>query len=122
MVGAAAQNARAEPFPLLPRRHRIRFAGNVPVAVRRAEVAPLLASEIHVGMRARAAMVHLVWPDVLLEIFFGGEHRPGFQQSHADASLSQDFHGCTAACARTDYDYVEYLGRTGNLQHGFRYI
>ena len=70
----------------LPSRHGVRLARHVPVAVRRVEVAPLLASEVQLGVRAGAAMVHLVRENVLLEILGGIEHRPGFEQRDVEAA------------------------------------
>ena len=68
-------------------------------------------------MRPRPAMIHLVRPDVLLEIFRRIEHRPGFEESDIDAKICQDLHDSPAAGARPDDNHVVHLGTSLNLKH-----
>ncbi len=99
-------------------RDGVGFAGNVPIAVGRVEIAPLLAAEVGFGVRAGAAMVHLIGPHVLLEILCGIEHRAGFEQGDVDAEIGENFDCRAASGAGADDHDVENLGSACNLEHG----
>ena len=118
VVGASAQDARTEPVATFASLgDGVGFAGNIPVAVGRGEIAPLLASEIELGSRARAAMVDFIGPDVLFEILLRIEHGSGFEQRDVDSLIGEHFHGSAAAGAGTNHHDVMHLRRTLNLGH-----
>ena len=68
VIGAAAEDARAEPAEFFARGDGVGFAGDIPIAVGSAPVAPLLLAEVGFGVGAGTAMVDVPGPDVLFEI------------------------------------------------------
>lgn len=117
VIGAAADDAGTEPLEFIAVRYRVGLAFDVPVSIGRAEIAPLLTSEIVFGVGTGAAVVHLVGQDVLLEILGGIEHGARFEKGDADAEIGEYFDGSAAAGAGADYYDVEYLRTTSDLEH-----
>src|SRR5438445_12089424 len=122
MVRAAADDPRPEPAELGVGRHRIRLALDLPVAVGCLKVSegPGGFSEIEFRMRARAAVVHLVGPHMLLEILGGIEHGTGFEQRDFDPEVGENFDHGTSTSARTNDHDVVHVWTALNLEHDFR--
>src|SRR5258705_172841 len=61
VVGASADNARAEPAEFVSGRDGVGLTRDFPISVGRTEKTERLrAAEIHLGMRAGATVVHLI--------------------------------------------------------------
>ena len=122
VIGAATHDARPPPFELRTLRHGVRLAVERPISRGRRKVSkpPRRFSEIRLGMRPGPAMVHLVRPHMLLEIFHGIQHRPRFKQRDVDAEIGEHFCHRPAARARPNHHHVVHLGTTLNLEHDFR--
>ena len=60
-------------------------------------------------MRPGAAMIHLVGPDMLLEILRRIEHGSGFQQRDVDAQIGEHLDHRAAAGARPDHHHIVHL-------------
>ena len=117
MICAAADDARAEPGELIIRRYGIRLARNVPIPIRRREIAPLHCSIVVAGVRARAAMRHIVGPHALLEIGLGIQHWAGFEQRDIHAQIGEDLDHRAAARTGADDDHIRDLGFGLDLKH-----
>src|SRR5262245_21028502 len=117
MVCAPADDARAEPAELAVLSDRVRLAVYVPITVWSAEISPLLASEVLLGVRTSASMVNLIGQQVLLEILGRVEHGSGFEKGDVHAEIGKDFDGGPAAGSGADDDDVENLGTASDLKH-----
>ena len=109
VIGAAANDARAEPAELRSGSGVVGLAFDFPRAVGRKEfVSDTLADT---ASDASAAMGQFVGPDVLLVIVLGIHGRAGLQQCDTQAAFSQHFGGSASGSARTDDADVISLGR-----------
>src|SRR6185312_2263739 len=91
-------------------------------AVGRVPVAPLLLAEIRLGVRTAAAVVHFPGPHMLLEILHRIEHGTGFEKSHVDAEIGENFNRSSAAGTGADYNNIMHRGCALDLKHGFNFI
>ena len=119
MVGAASENARAEPLELAAFAHSVRFAIEFPTAACGGEKSERLAlAEILRAAFLGAAMVVVVGHFVLFEFGRDVEHRTGFEQCDSESFLSEDLDGGATARAGTDDNrVVDFLGIL-ILRHG----
>ncbi len=115
MIGAAANDAGAEPVELRPRRRGVGFAFDFPGAVGRHELVAQFVPELTAD--ADAAMGQLIGPNVFFEILFRIQRRARLQHDHAEAAFSQHFRGRATCRARSNDADVVNLGRTNYLGH-----
>ena len=116
VVGAAADDARAEPAEVAARRHRIRLVGEVRGEAGVEVERRALAGRVELGHLAGAAM-----PDARrrlqhLEVAHA-DHRAGLHQEHLHAEVGQHLgDGAAAGPGADDHDVVD--GRTRcDLRH-----
>src|SRR5256885_1761523 len=114
MVGAAADDARAEPLKLRAGRGGIGLAVDDPGPVGREEFAKIVHG---LATNAGAAVRQLVGPGPHLEIFFGIDRRTGLEQGYAETAFGQDFGRHTAASAGSNDAYIVSFWRPSDLRH-----
>ena len=114
MIGAAADDARAEPLEIRAGGGNVGLAVNGPSAVGSEEFAKVFAGR---AADACAAVRQLVGPRPHLEIFFGIEIRAGFEQSAVEAAFGENVCGHAAAGAGANDANVVLLGGTNDLWH-----
>src|SRR5260370_34485328 len=109
MIGAAADDARAEPLDTRAGSRSVRLALNLPRAIRRQEFAEIFA---RMSSYARAAMRRFVRPHQHLEIFLGIYVRSGFQQRAVQAAFGENLRGHAPAGSGADNANVILFWRT----------
>ena len=114
MISAAAHDAGTKPLKIGAGSGSVRLALDVPGAVGSEKFAEIFAGP---SADARATMRRFVRPHQHLEIFFGMNLRPGFEQGAAEAAFGEDFGGRAAARAGADDADVVLLGGPLNLRH-----
>ena len=91
VIGASADNARAEPAESRARSGDVRFAFDFPSAVGREEF--VFQAALRAAADTRAAMRQVVRPDVFFVVSFGNHRRPGLEQRDTQAALGKYFGG-----------------------------
>ncbi len=113
VVGASADDARAEPLKPGAGSGDVRLALDLPGAVGSEE----FVFEAFAGAAADtgAAMRQVVRPHVFLVIALGNHGRPGLEQRDAQSALGKHFRGGASGGAGADDANVESFGRAPNL-------
>ncbi len=111
VIGASAEDARAEPREVAARRDGVRLARELRAAIGGAVGEAGWPAGVGLALRPGAAMWHVVRPHVLLEVA-DVEHRARLHEQHGYAEIGEDFGNGTAAGSRAnDDDVVNRRGR-----------
>ena len=114
MIGAATDDARAEPLKIGAGSRSVRLAFDVPGTVGREEFAEILFG---VTANAGPAMRQVVRPQEHLEVFFGVNLRPGLEHDAVEAAFGEHLRGRTSASAGANDADVVLLGSADYLEH-----
>src|SRR4051794_10436335 len=109
MIRASAQNTRAEPPEIVPRRNRVRLTLNVPVTIWRKKWTECRTlAEVRGPAFTGAALFQLRRPHVLFEILGRIQHGTRFDQSYIDPEIGKHFDGGASTCSGSnDNDVVD---------------
>ena len=115
VVGASADDARAEPAELGTGSGNVRFAFDIPRAVGGEEF--VFEALARAASDPSAAMRQIVRPDVLLVVSFRNQRRPGLEQSDTQPALGEHLGRGASRGAGADDANVVGFGCAPNL-HG----